>query len=136
MVLAAGQADVRGDQVAGPGGGDVGEQQPGDALAFPLRGGGVVPDGGQVGDQLVDPLFLGGGELAGVLLAGLVVGVLGVVQRAEGGVPVGFEGVGDEPVGGVDGQVAAAGQVREVLGAFDVGGAQRVGLGGPVLEFG
>ena len=43
-VLAGGQADVRGDGVAGPGDGDVGEQQPGDALAFAGRGGGVVPD--------------------------------------------------------------------------------------------
>jgi hypothetical protein len=48
--LAAGQADVRGDGVAGAGDGDVGEQQPGDALAFAGRGGGVVPDAGQVGD--------------------------------------------------------------------------------------
>ena len=36
MVLAAGQADVRGDGVAGAGDGDVGEQQPGDALAFSI----------------------------------------------------------------------------------------------------
>ena len=50
--LAAGQADVRGDGVAGAGDGDVGEQQPGDALAFSHRGGGVVPDRGQVGDCL------------------------------------------------------------------------------------
>jgi GntR family transcriptional regulator len=38
---------VRGDGVAGAGDGDVGEQQPGDALAFAGRGGGVVPDRGQ-----------------------------------------------------------------------------------------
>ncbi len=69
-----------------------------------------------------------------MLLAGLVVGGLGVAQGAQRGVPVGFEGVGDEPVGGVDGQVAAAGQVGVVAGALDVGGAQRVGLGGAVLE--
>jgi hypothetical protein len=50
-VLAAGQADVGGDGVAGPGHGDVGEQQPGDALALAGRGSGVVPDAGQVGDQ-------------------------------------------------------------------------------------
>jgi hypothetical protein len=43
VVLAAGQAGVRGDGVAGLGDGDVGEQQPGDALAFPGRGGRVVP---------------------------------------------------------------------------------------------
>ena len=100
------------------------------------RGGGVVPDGGQVGDELGDAGFLGVGELGGVLAAGLVIGFLRVVERAQGGVPVGFEGAGDEPVGGVDGEVAAAGQVGVVLGALDVGGAQRVGLGGPVLELG
>ena len=44
--------------------------------------------------------------------------------------------MGDEPVGGVDGEVAAAGQVGVVAGAFDVGGAQRVGFGGAVLQFG
>ena len=42
------------------------------------------------------------------------------LQRAQRGVPVGFEAVGDEAVGGVDGQVAAAGEVGVVLGAFDV----------------
>ena len=135
-MLAAGQADVRGDGVAGPGDGDVGEQQPGDALALAGRGGGVVPDRGQVGDQLPDPGFLGVGELPGVVLAGLVVGVLGLGEGAQGGVPVGFEGVGDEPVGGVDGEVAAAGQVGVVAGALDVGGAQGVGLGGAVLQLG
>ena len=71
-----------------------------------------------------------------MLLAGLVVGGLRVVERAEGGVPVGFEGAGDEPVGGVDGQVAAAGQVGVVAGALDVRGAQRVGVGGALPEFG
>src|ERR1035438_4911838 len=47
VVLAAGQADVGGDGVAGAGHGDVGEQQPGDALAFPGWGGGVVPEIGR-----------------------------------------------------------------------------------------
>jgi hypothetical protein len=56
--------------------------------------------------------------------------------RAQRGVPVGFEGAGDEPVGGVGGQVAAAGQVGVVAGAFDVGGAQRAGLGRAVRELG
>ena len=120
----------------GAGDGDVGEQQPGDALAFAGGGGGVVPDRGQVGGQLADPGFLRVGELPGVVLAGLVVGVLCFAEGAQRGVPVGFEGVGDEPVGGVDGEVAAAGQVGVVAGALDVGGAQGVGLGGAVLEFG
>ena len=136
MVLAAGQAGGRGDGVAGPRDGDVGEQQPGDPLALADRGGRVVPDGGQVGDQLGDPVLLRAGQCPGVVFAGLVVGGLGVVERAQRGVPVGFEGVGDEPVGGVDGQVAAAGQVGVVAGALDVGGAQRVGFGGSLLELG
>ena len=76
------------------------------------------------------------GELPGVLLAGFVVGGLRVVEGAQGGVPVGFEGAGDEPVGGVDREVAAAGQVGVVAGALDVGGAQRVGVGGSLPEFG
>ena len=71
-----------------------------------------------------------------MLFAGLVVGGLGVVEGAQGGVPVGFEGVGDEPVGRVDGQVAAAGEVGVVAGALDVGGADGVGFGGTLLEFG
>ena len=91
---------------------------------------------GQVGDQLADPGLLGVGELPGVVLAGLLAGVLGLGQGAERGVPVGFEGVGDEPVGGVDGEVAAAGQVGVVAGALDVGGAQGVGLVGAVLQLG
>jgi hypothetical protein len=95
-VLACGQADVRGDGVRGSGDGDVGEQQPGDALAFTGGGGGVVPDRGQVGDQLADTGFLGVGELPGVALAGLLGCVLGLGEGAQGGVPVGFEGAGDE----------------------------------------
>jgi hypothetical protein len=50
--------------------------------------------------------------------------------------PVGFEGVGDEPVGGVDGEVAAAGQVGVVVGAVHGGGAELVGFVGAVFEFG
>ena len=71
-----------------------------------------------------------------MLLAGFVVGGLGVVEGAQRGVPVGFEGAGDEPVGGVDGQVTAAGQVGVVAGALDVRGAQRAGVGGSLLELG
>jgi hypothetical protein len=37
---------------------------------------------------------------------------------------------------GVDGEVAAAGQGTVVVGALDVGGAQRVGFGSSVLELG
>src|SRR5690242_16680771 len=84
----------------------------------------------------MNPGLLGGGELPGVVFAGLVAGVLCLGEGAQRGVPVGFEGVSDEPVGGVDGQVAAAGQVGVVAGALDVRGAQRVGVGGSLLELG
>ena len=58
------------------------------------------------------------------------------LQGAQRVVPVGFEAVGDEPVVRVDGQVAAAGQVGAVAGAFDVPAAQCVGFGGAGVEFG
>ena len=61
---------------------------------------------------------------------------MGGLQRAQGVVPVGFEGVGDEPVVGVDGEVAAAGEVGVVAGAFDVGAAQLVGFVGAGFELG
>ena len=61
---------------------------------------------------------------------------MSVVEPAQRGVPVGFEAVGDEPVGGVDGQVAAAGEVGVVAGALRRGGAHRVGVGGALFEFG
>jgi hypothetical protein len=109
VVGPAAEPDVGGDVVVGFGYGDVGEQQPGDALALPGWGGRVVPDRGQVGGQLVDPGFLGMGELPEVGLAGVVVGLLCGVEGAQCGVPVGFEGVGDQSVAGVDGEVSAAG---------------------------
>jgi hypothetical protein len=74
----------------------------------------ALEDGGDVGGGV--PVVLG---------AGLVVGGLGVVWGAQGGVPVGFEGAGDEPVGGAGGEVAAAGRAGVVAGALDVGGARR-----------
>ena len=51
---------------------------------------------------------------------GAFVVVLGGLELAEGVVPVGFEAVGDEAVVGVDGEVAAAGEVGVVAGSFDV----------------
>jgi hypothetical protein len=64
---------------------------------------------------------------------------LGVGQVTQGGVPVGFEGVGDQPAGRVDGEVASPGGVGVVLGALDVCGADRVGVlgvGGQSLQQG
>ena len=114
VVLPAAEPDVCGEGLGGSGHRDVGEQEPGDALAFPGRGGGVVPERGQVADQLVDPVLLGVGDLPDLGLAGFVMEFLGLAEGAQRGVPVSFEGVGNQPVGGVDGQVAAAGQVGVV----------------------
>jgi hypothetical protein len=70
----------------------------------------------------------GGGDAFVILAGGL--------QGAQRVVPIGFEAVGDEPVVGVDGQVAAAGEVGAVASAFDGLPAQRVGLGGAGFQFG
>ena len=63
----------------------------------------------------------GGGGLA-------LVFVLGGLQRAERVVPVGLEGVRDEPVVGVDGEIPAAGELGMLAGAVDVGAAELVGV--------
>ena len=55
---------------------------------------------------------------------------MGVGEFAQFGVPVGFQCVSDEAVGGVDGQVASAGQLGVVVCALHVGGADTVGVGG------
>src|ERR1019366_2349601 len=86
----------------------------------------------------------GQGEDAGLLLlvergvgvAGTGVVVAGLGEFAQPGVPVGFQGAGDQPVGGVDGQVAAPCGVGGVLGALHVGGADGVGLAGVGGQFG
>lgn len=61
---------------------------------------------------------------------------MGVAELTEGVVPVGFEVVGHEAVVGVDGEVAAAGQLGPVPGALDVAAAQGVGLVGSCFELG
>ena len=116
--LSAAEADV-GVDVVGLGERDVVDEQPDDPFTFPLRGGAVGPQRGEVGGERADPGFVllaerrrGG---AGALV--VVVGALDGPQRV---VPVGFEGVGDEPVVGVDGEVASAGEVGALVGALDV----------------
>jgi len=63
----------------------------------------------------------------------LLVVVLRLAEGAEGVVPVGFEGVGDQTVVRVDAEVAAAGQVGAVPCSFDVVAAQGVCFVGAVL---
>lgn len=100
------------------------------ALAFAHGGGWVVPQGREIGGQCTYPVAVR--VVEGTLGAGLggVVLVFGASEFVQRGVVVGFEVVGDEPVGGVDGEVASPGQVGGVLGALDVGGADAVGVFG------
>ena len=79
----------------------------------------------------VHALLLGDGVGVG---AGVLVVVVGGLQGTERVVPVGLEAVGDEPVVRVDGEVAAAGEVGAVAGAFDVVACAAVGLGGAGVE--
>src|SRR6266581_3395418 len=127
VVAAAGEADGGGDGARAAGEGHVFDQQAGQALAFAHRGCRVRPQGGQVGGERADLVALRGvGDGGG--LGGSAVVFAGVGQGAQRGVPVGFQGVGDEPVGGVDGQVAAAGGVGGVLGALHVKLPEMIGV--------
>src|SRR6516165_1325589 len=87
--LAAAEPDVQVDAV-GLDHGDVVDEQPGHALALALRGGRVGPQGGEVGGQRPDAGLVGGGERGGGR-GGVVVVVLGGLQGAQRGVPVGFQ---------------------------------------------
>ena len=107
-VLAAGQADVGGDGAAVR----VTVTSVISSRVMLLRSrigveGSFQTAGRSVTNRAI--LSCSGGQGGRMLVAGLVVGGLGVVELAQGGVPVGFERVGDEPVGRVDGEVAAAG---------------------------
>ena len=117
--LAAAEADVQVDLV-GFVERDVFDQQPCDPFAFAGGCGWVGPECGEVGGELSD-LGLAGLVERGVGGGGLaVVFVLGVLSARSAVVPVGFEGVGDEPVVGVDGEIAASGEFGVLAGAVDV----------------
>ena len=82
VVLAAAEANVGGDGLGVAGQGDVGDQEPDEAFAFTHRGGGVVPDGGEVPGQGADtPALLVVQDVAGVGGCSLI-GVLGGVSWA------------------------------------------------------
>ena len=66
----------------------------------------------------------------------MLVLVLGGLEGAEGVVPVGLERVGDEPVVGIDGEVAAAGELGPLAGALDVAAAESVGFVGARFQLG
>ena len=68
--------------LVGPGEGDVGHQQAGDAFAFPHRGGRVVPECGEVAGQRGDGVALCLAQWPGLLGAGAFVGVGGFAQSS------------------------------------------------------
>jgi len=103
-------------------------------FSFALRGRRVAPEAGEVDGQGQDlrSFVLIEEQALGLVLA--VVLLLGGTQGAQFCVPVGFQGISDEPVVGVDAQVAALGQLCLVASAFDLLPAQTVGFLGASLE--
>ncbi len=79
--------------------------------------------------MLLGELRADSGRLALVL-------ALGCLERTQRVVPVGFERVGDEPVVGVDGEVAAAGELGTLACALDVTLPQLVGFISAGFELG
>jgi len=136
VLLSAGEPDVRGDLLVAADQGDVGDEQADQSLALAHRGGRVVPERGEVGGQRADLLCLFVGEQPVAGLGGALVLVFGVGEFAQLSVPVGFELVGDEPVGRVHGEVASAGRVGGVFGALHAHLADPVGVLGALGELG
>ena len=100
---------------------------------------GSAPHGGEVGGQVQDALAFVRVDDEPIGGALVLVGLLGLGERAELGVPVGLQRVGDEPVGGIDLHVAVAGAVDLVRGPFDLAVPEAIGLveaGGDLLLHG
>ena len=107
-----------------------------ESLAFAYRGRGVGPERGEVGGECADLGVLLVAERPVACLPRALVVVFSVGEFAQLVVPVGFERVGDESVGGVDGEVAAAGRLGGVLGALHAHLANPVGVLGALGELG
>jgi hypothetical protein len=133
--LSAFEAHVRGDLLVAVEG-DVVDQHADHAFAFALGSCGIVPEPGEVAGECHHLRALLVGEACVAVGACAVVVVLGFGEVAELLVPVGLERVGDEPVVGVDGEVAAAREGGLVAGALDVPEPQLVGSVGALLELG
>jgi hypothetical protein len=127
---------VRGDLLAVLDQGDVGHEQPDQSFAFAHRGRGIGPERGQVCGERADPRLLLVSQRPVPGLGGALVLVFGVGELAQLVVPVGFELVSDEAVGGVDSEGASAGGVGGVLGALHAHLADPVGVGGALGELG
>jgi len=133
--LAGAQPQADGDLTVLTCKGDVLDDEPGHALALPLRGAGVGPQGGEVGGERGDAGAVGLGEPSRPAATAFVV-LLGGGEGAQRLVPVGLQAGGHEPVVGIHAEVASAGRLRGVAGPLDVLAPKGVGLAGTGLELG
>ena len=85
---------------------DVLDEEADHSLAFALRSGRVRPQHGEVGRKLANASLVFFTESASCCSACSFVIVLRALELAQRVVPVGFEGVGHEPVVRIDRQVA------------------------------
>jgi len=132
---AAPEADL-GDDLVRAQQGDVLDEEADHPLAFALRRRRIRPQAPEVGREREDPGSLGRIDERAIALAGPLVRLLRVGERAELRVPVGLEGVRDEAVVRIDPQVPALGELGLIAGPLDLHSAERIGLGGSGGELG
>ena len=95
----------------------------------------MVPEVGEIACQGAErPVFGALQHTVVMLTLGLIV-VPGLLEQAQLLVPFLLEGLSDKAVRGVYGHEASSGQIRVVLGAFDLAVQQLIGLLGAVDDF-
>ena len=104
--VATAQAYTGEDAARAPGQGDVFEQHSGHALAFPIRGCGIVPQAREVGREGQDPPAGVVTDGEAVLGAAPVALVFGFAHRPQTILPFRLEDIGDKTVAGVGFHVA------------------------------
>ena len=118
---------------------DILDQEAEHAFALSLRGLWVSPDGREVGGQGEDALAFVVVDREPIGFALALILLLGIAQGAQLGIPVRFEGVGDESIRGVDLHVAVPRSIDFVLDTLDLAVPQTVGFveaGGELLLHG
>jgi hypothetical protein len=109
-----------GHDLVGPAQGDVLEEDADHTLALTLRSGGLAPESGEVGGEGEDLFALLSVEDEAIGLPPALVVLISGGQRPKLLVPIHLQGVGYQPVVGVDAQLATLGQF-----GFAVPGASR-----------
>ena len=116
--------------------GDVFDEQADHALALSLWSRRIGPQGGEVTGEGTDLGLLLVAQCGSCCLVRPVVVVLRVGEIAKRVVPVRFQGVGHQPVVGVDAEIAPTGRLCVVAGPLDLAAAQCVSLIGAGLDLG